>query len=108
MPGLENRCRSRGVYQRDRMPLESSVLDERGRMVRAVGMTQTLLSPAQVDELVALYQEGATLVELGERFSAHRRTAGRRPIWSAVRSRSAGAVSMSATSPNPSSCTPAD
>lgn len=66
--------RSRGVYQRDRRPLEPSVVDERGRMVRAVGMTQTFLRPAQVDELVALYQEGATLVELGERFSVHRRT----------------------------------
>ncbi|MGB2949574.1 MAG: hypothetical protein WBB62_14605 [Rhodococcus sp. (in: high G+C Gram-positive bacteria)] len=35
-------------------------------------MAQTLLSPAQVDELVALYEPGATL---GERFSVHRRTA---------------------------------
>lgn len=51
------------------------MLDSRGRMVRAVGMTQTFLSPAQVDELVALYEAGATLVELGERFSIHRRTA---------------------------------
>lgn len=50
-------------------------MDSRGRMVRAVGMTQTSLSPAQVDELVALYEAGATLVELGERFSIHRRTA---------------------------------
>lgn len=50
-------------------------MDSRGRMVRAVGMTQTFLSPAQVDELVALYEKGATLVELGERFSVHRRTA---------------------------------
>lgn len=67
--------RFRGVYRRDRRPLEPSVLDERGRMVRAVGMTQTFLSPAQVDELVALYEAGATLVELSERFSVHRRTA---------------------------------
>ncbi|MCC8927318.1 hypothetical protein [Rhodococcus sp. I2R] len=35
-------------------------------------MAQTLLSPAQVDELVALYEPGATL---GERFSVHRRIA---------------------------------
>lgn len=67
--------RSRGIYRRDRRPLEPSVVDERGRMVRAVGMTQTFLSPAQVDELVASYESGATLVELGERFSIHRRTA---------------------------------
>lgn len=51
------------------------MVDSRGRMMRAVGMTQTSLSPAQVDELVALYEAGATLVELGERFSIHRRTA---------------------------------
>lgn len=44
-------------------------------MVRAVGMTQTFLSSAQVDELVASYESGATLVELAERFSIHRRTA---------------------------------
>lgn len=50
------------------------MVDSRGRVVRAVGMTQTLLSPNQVDELVALYEAGATLVELGERFSVHRRT----------------------------------
>lgn len=37
-------------------------------MVRAVGMTQSLLCSTQVDELVALDHEGATLVELGERF----------------------------------------
>lgn len=42
--------RSRGVYRRNRRPLEPSVVDERGRMVRAVGMTQTFLSPGQVDE----------------------------------------------------------
>ncbi len=50
------------------------MVDSRGRMVRAVGMAQTFLSPTQVGELVALYQAGATLVELGKRFSVHRRT----------------------------------
>ncbi|MDK9322554.1 hypothetical protein FAM23852_002072 [Propionibacterium freudenreichii] len=44
-------------------------------MVRAVGMTQTFLSPAQVDELVALNEADATLVKLGERFGVHSRTA---------------------------------
>ncbi|MDO5500706.1 MAG: hypothetical protein Q4F67_13600 [Propionibacteriaceae bacterium] len=44
-------------------------------MVRAVGMTQTFLSPAQVDELVGLYEAGTTLMELGEQFGVHRRTA---------------------------------
>ncbi|WP_417556563.1 hypothetical protein [Microbacterium sp.] len=66
--------RSRGVYKRDRRPSEPTVVDSRGRMVRAVGMAQTFLSPTQVGELVALYQAGATLVELGKRFSVHRRT----------------------------------
>ncbi len=50
------------------------MVDSRGPMVRAVGITQTFLSPAQIDELVALYQAGATLVEVGERLSVHRRT----------------------------------
>jgi hypothetical protein len=67
--------RSRGVYRRDWRPLEPSVVDSRGRMVRAVGMAQTFLSPMQVDELVALYEAGATLAELGEPFGVHRRTA---------------------------------
>ena len=43
-------------------------------MVHAVGMAQTFLSPAQVDELAALYETDATLVELGERFGVHSRT----------------------------------
>ncbi|WP_344225291.1 hypothetical protein [Kocuria atrinae] len=38
-------------------------------------MTQTLLSPAQVDELVVAYIAGATLVELAAQFRVHRRTA---------------------------------
>ncbi|MFD6029199.1 hypothetical protein ACFWE5_00680 [Cellulosimicrobium funkei] len=38
-------------------------------------MTQTSLNPAQDDELVALYEAGTTLVELGDQFSIHRCTA---------------------------------
>lgn len=82
--------RSRGVYRRDRRPLEPSVVDSRGRMVRAVGMAQTFLGPEQVDELVALYEEGATLVELGERFSVHRRTAAAHLVRRSVPIRSRG------------------
>ena len=67
--------RSRGVYKRDRRPSEPTVVDSRGRMVRAVGMAQTFLKPEQVDELVALYQQGWTLVKLAERFGIHKRTA---------------------------------
>ena len=66
---------SRGVYKPSERPSEPSFTDDRGRIVRAVGMAQTFLSPDQVDELVALHEAGATLAELGERFSVHRRTA---------------------------------
>ena len=82
--------RSRGVYQRDRRPSEPSVVDSRGRMVRAVGMTQTFLSPADVDKLVSLYEEGSTLVELAERFSIHRRTAAAHLVRRSVPIRSRG------------------
>ena len=43
-------------------------------MVRSLGMAQTLLRAEQVDELVARYRDGATLVELASLFSIHRRT----------------------------------
>lgn len=38
-------------------------------------MAQTFLKPEQVDELVALYGQGWTLVRLAERFGIHKRTA---------------------------------
>lgn len=38
-------------------------------------MTQTFLSRAQVDELVALYHDGLSVAKLGRRFGIHRRTA---------------------------------
>ena len=37
-------------------------------------MAQTLLRPEQVDDLVAQYREGATLVELASVFGVNRRT----------------------------------
>lgn len=43
-------------------------------MVRSLGMAQTLLRPEQVDDLVAQYREGATLVELASIFGVNRRT----------------------------------
>lgn len=43
-------------------------------MVRSLGMTQTLLRPEQVDDLVAQYREGTTLVELASMFGLNRRT----------------------------------
>lgn len=42
--------------------------------MRSLGMAQTLLRPEQVDDLVAQYREGATLVELASRFGVNRRT----------------------------------
>lgn len=66
---------SRGVYKLNRRPSEPSSTDARGRLVRAVGMAQTFLSESEVDELVALYHEGLSLSELGERFRVHHRTA---------------------------------
>ncbi len=42
--------------------------------MRSLGMAQTLLRPEQVDDLVAQYREGATLVELASLFGVNRRT----------------------------------
>jgi hypothetical protein len=54
--------RSRGFYHHDQRSFEPTVTDSRGRVVRSLGMAQTLLRPEQVDDLVAQYREGATLV----------------------------------------------
>lgn len=64
----------RGVYKLSERPSEPSIRDDRGRLVHSVGMTQTFLSTAQVDELVALYEQGMSLPELGERFGLYHRT----------------------------------
>lgn len=66
--------RSRGLYSHDQRSSEPTVSDSRGRVVRSLGMAQTLLRPEQVDDLVAQYREGATLVELASRFGVNRRT----------------------------------
>lgn len=66
---------SRGAYKRSERPLEPSITDDRGRIVRSVGKTQTFLSPAQVDELVALYGEGLSIAELSRKFGIYTRTA---------------------------------
>ena len=66
--------RSRGFYNHDRRSSEPTVSDSRGRVVRSLGMAQTLLRPEQVDDLVAQYREGATLVELASLFGVNRRT----------------------------------
>ena len=66
--------RSRGFYKQDRRSSRPSVVDSRGRIVRSLGMAQTLLRAEQIDELVARYRDGATLVQLASRFGIHRRT----------------------------------
>lgn len=66
---------SRGDYRRDRRGGERRITDTRGLLVRSLGMTQTLLTTSEVDELVVAYIAGATLVELAARFRVHRRTA---------------------------------
>ena len=66
--------RSRGFYNQDQRSSEPTVSDSRGRVVRSLGMAQTLLRPEQVDDLVAQYRRGATLVELASVFGVNRRT----------------------------------
>ncbi|MFC7580737.1 zinc ribbon domain-containing protein [Schaalia naturae] len=66
--------RSRRYYDEDQRSSEPTVSDSRGRVVRSLGMAQTLLRPEQVDDLVAQYREGATLVELASVFGVNRRT----------------------------------
>lgn len=59
------------------MPVEPSVTDSRGRVVRSIGKAPTFLSEAHVDEPVALYREGMTLDRLSERFNVYHRDGGR-------------------------------
>lgn len=66
---------SRGAYKRSERPLEPSITDDRGRLIRSVGKTQTFLSATQVDELVALYGEGLSIAEVSRKFGIYTRTA---------------------------------
>jgi hypothetical protein len=65
---------SRGVYRHDRRPSEPRIRDSRGRVVRSIGMAQTFLDAAQVDELVTMYRDGKTMREVAEHFGVHRTT----------------------------------
>lgn len=65
---------SRGVYRNDRRPAEPRIRDSRGPVVRSIGMAQTFLDAAQVDELVAMYVGGKTMREVAEHFCVHRTT----------------------------------
>lgn len=66
--------RSRGFYDHDQRSSVPTVSDSRGRVLRSLGMAQTVLRPEQVDDLVTQYREGATLVELASVFGVNRRT----------------------------------
>ena len=50
-------------------------MDSRGQSVRSLEMAQTFLTDAEVDELVAVYEAGATLRGLAKQFHIHRLTA---------------------------------
>ena len=50
-------------------------MDSRGQSVRSLEMAQTFLTDAEVDELVAVYEAGATLRGLAKQFHIHRPTA---------------------------------
>lgn len=66
---------SRGIYKRSERPLEPSITDDRGRLIRSVGKTQTFLTAEQVDDLVMLYGEGLSIAELSRKFGIYTRTA---------------------------------
>ena len=63
---------SRGVYRISKRPSEPCVVDSRGQSVRSLGMTQTFLTDAEVDQLVTAYEAGATLRGLAKQFHIHR------------------------------------
>lgn len=55
-------------------PLEPSVRDERGRIVRAIGKARTFLTETQIDQIVELYEGGMSMNQIAEKYRAHRRT----------------------------------
>ena len=65
----------RGVYRTSKRSPEPCVVDSRGQSVRSLEMAQTFLTDAEVDELVAAYEAGATLRGLAKQFHIHRLTA---------------------------------
>ncbi|WP_416447015.1 hypothetical protein AB3K78_06810 [Leucobacter sp. HNU] len=66
--------RKRGVYETNRRPLEPSVRDDRGRLVRSIGKAQTFLTEAQVDQIIDLYKGGMSMNRIAQKYRAHRRT----------------------------------
>ena len=66
--------RKRGVYNTSKRPLEPSVRDDRGRLVRSIGKAQTFLTETQIDQIVQLYESGMSMNQIAEKYRAHRRT----------------------------------
>lgn len=64
----------RGVYYTSKRPLEPSVRDDRGRIVRSIGKAQTFLTETQIDRIVKLYEGGLSMNQIAEKYRAHRRT----------------------------------
>lgn len=60
----------RGAYNRSERLSEPAVRDSHDRVVRAVGKTQTFLSVAEVDKLVAADEQGMTPAQFAERFAS--------------------------------------
>ncbi len=65
---------SHGAYKRDERPSEPSITDDRGRLIPPVGKTRTLLTAAQMDELVALHGEGLSIAEVSRKSSVYTKT----------------------------------
>lgn len=71
-------------------------MDSRGQSVRSLEMAQTFLTDAEVDELVAVYEAGATLRGLAKQFHIHRLTAAAHLARRSVPVRRAGLDSVQA------------
>ena len=77
-------------------PSEPCVADSRSQAVRSLGMTRTVLTDAEVDELVAAYEAVATLRGLAKQFHIHRLTAAAHLARRGVPVRRAGLGSVQA------------
>lgn len=64
----------RGVYRVSQRPVNGSIRDSRGPVVRRIENLQTFLTASEVDRLVDDYRSGASVNELAERYGVHRAT----------------------------------
>lgn len=73
MKAVESRVRSRSFGDvRDRRELPSGGSD--GQVIREIGTAQTLLTPAQIEELVERHRGGEGVVALATSYGVHRST----------------------------------